>query len=116
MDTPKIESYRFGKIVIDGESYQKDVIIFPEGVQPNWWRAQGHSLCMEDLKDVLAAQPKTLILGTGTFGRMNIPTETLAGIEAVGIQVLAHKTEKACKIYNQRKDDGGVIAALHLTC
>ena len=116
MDTPRIESYRFGKIVVDGEMYQKDLIIFPEGVTPNWWREQGHSLSMNDLEKVLAAQPKTLIVGTGSFRRMQIPTETLAGIKAAGIEVIAHKTEKACQIYNQRKDEGGVIAALHLTC
>jgi hypothetical protein len=114
--TPTIESYRFGKIVIDGETYPKDVIIFPEGVKPNWWREQGHSLSMNDLKDVIAAQPKMLILGTGTFGRMQIPAETLSQIEEAGIEVCAEKTEKACQIYNQRKDEGNVIAALHLTC
>jgi hypothetical protein len=116
MSIPKIESYRFGRIVIDGETYQKDVIIFPEGVQPNWWREQGHSLSLDDLKDVLAARPKTLILGTGTFGRMQIPAETLTKIKAAGIEVVAHKTEKACQVYNERKDEGNVIAAFHLTC
>jgi hypothetical protein len=116
MATPKIESYRFGKIVIDGETFQKDLVIFPDSVKPNWWREQGHSLSMDDLKDVIAARPKTLVLGTGTFGRMNIPTETLTELEAFGIEVIAHKTEKACQIYNQRKDEGNVVAALHLTC
>jgi hypothetical protein len=47
---------------------------------------------------------------------MKIPAETLIEIEKAGIEVLAHKTEKACQVYNQRKDEGGVIAALHLTC
>jgi len=116
MDTPKIEFYHFGKIVINGETYQKDVIISPQGVQSNWWREQGHSLCMEDLKEVLAVHPKTLILGTGTFGRMQIPDQTLAEIKAMGIEVIEEKTEKACQIYNQRKDERSVVAALHLTC
>ena len=116
MNTPKIESYRFGKIVIDGDTYQKDVIIFPEGVKPNWRREQGHSLSIEDLKDVIDAQPKILIVGTGTFGRMQIPPETLAQIEASGIEFIVRKTDKACKLYNQRKDEGKVVAALHLTC
>ena len=29
---PKIESYRFGHIVIDGETHTNDVIILPERV------------------------------------------------------------------------------------
>ena len=113
---PLIESYRFGKIVIDGKAYQKDVIIFPEAVRPTWWRQQGHSLSIDDLKDVIAAQPKTLIVGLGAFGRMEMPTDTLVQLEAAGIEVVAKKTETACQIYNQRKDEGGVVAALHLTC
>ena len=116
MAAPQIDSYRFGKIAIDGETFQKDVVIFPEGVKPNWWREEGHALRIGDLKDVIASQPKTLIVGTGTFGRMQIPAETLIEIERAGIEVLALKTEKACQVYNQRKDEGGVIAALHLTC
>ena len=116
MKAPKIEYYRFGKIVIDGKSYQRDVIIYSEGVMPNWWREQGHSLSKMDLEDVIAAQPKTLIVGLGAFGRMKVPVETLAQIEEAGIEVLAHKTEKACQLYNQLEEEGGVVAALHLTC
>ena len=116
MSFPQIESYRFGKIVIDGETYQKDVIIFPEGVQSNWRREQGHALSVDDLQDVIAVQPKVLIIGTGIFGRMQIPAETITQIEEARIEVVAHKTEKACQLYNQRKDEGDVIAALHLTC
>lgn len=116
MKHSKIDSYRFGNITIDGQTYNKDVIIFPDRVMSNWWREQGHSLSMNDLQEVIDAQPKVLIVGTGTFGRMKIPTETLAELQASGVEVIAAKTEKACQFYNQRKDDSGVIAALHLTC
>jgi hypothetical protein len=115
MKIPKIESYRFGKIVIDGKSYQKDVIIFPEGVRPNWWRQLGHSLSIADLEDVIATHPKALIVGLGAFSRMVIPAATLAQLEAVVIEVLASKTETACQIYNQHRDEGDIMAALHLT-
>lgn len=116
MSNPKIESYRFGEIIIDGDIYKKDVIIFPDRVSSNWWREQGHSLSMNDLDEVIAARPKTVIVGTGIFGRMQIPPETLAQIEASGIEIIAHKTKRACQLYNQCKDEGEVIAALHLTC
>ena len=116
MSNLKIESYRFGKIIIAGKTYQKDIIIFPDRVHSNWWREQGHSLSMKDLEDVIAAQPKTLIVGTGTFGRMQIPADTLTQIEEAGIKMIAHKTEKACQVYNQCQEKGDVIAALHLTC
>jgi hypothetical protein len=116
MNYPKIEAYRFGKITIDGKSYNKDVIIFPDQVMPNWWRQEGHSLSLADLQDVLTAKPKVFIVGTGTFGRMQTPKDTLAELQSHGIEVITEKTEKACQIYNQRRSEGAVIAALHLTC
>jgi hypothetical protein len=116
MSPPIIESYRFGKITIDGDIYTKDVIIFPDQVRPNWWRQQGHSLSLEDLEEVLTAKPQVLIIGTGTFGRMQAPQETLEALKSQGIEVIIEKTEKACQVYNQRQSEGKIIAALHLTC
>jgi len=51
-----IDSYQFGKIVIDGITYQQDIIIFANRVQPDWWRAQGHSLAPQDLESVVEAK------------------------------------------------------------
>jgi hypothetical protein len=31
MSSPRIESYRFGRIVIDGHPYSKDLLILPTG-------------------------------------------------------------------------------------
>jgi hypothetical protein len=47
MAAPKIESYRFGEIVIDGRRYSNDVIIYPDRVDGKWWREEGHSLVPE---------------------------------------------------------------------
>ena len=48
---PQIESYDFGRIVIDGEIYIADVIVTPDGVKADWWRKMGHSLCQEDWEE-----------------------------------------------------------------
>ena len=60
---PRIDSYEFGRIVIDGQEYTSDVIILPEGVRGNWWRQEGHVLKPGDLSTVLAAGPKALVIG-----------------------------------------------------
>ena len=52
----------------------------------------------------------------GNVAPTRVLLDTLAQIEAAGIEVLAKRTETACQVYNQRKDEGDVIAALHLTC
>src|SRR3989304_6661984 len=69
----KIEHYSFATITIDGKSYTSDVIIYPERVDSSWWRKQGHSLHIVDLKDVIPAGPEILIVGTGHSGGMVVP-------------------------------------------
>jgi len=50
---PRIEHYDFGRIVIDEVSFNKDVILLPDRIISNWWRKEGHRLCMDDIKEVL---------------------------------------------------------------
>ena len=112
---PRIDSYRFGEIVIDGKAYTSDVIIFPERVMDNWWRKEGHRLSPDDIGEIIESRPELLIIGTGASGMMQVPEETLEFIQGKGIQVRIENTEKACDTYNAIKDKV-VVAALHLTC
>ncbi|MFQ5909498.1 MAG: hypothetical protein ACE5IJ_02115 [Thermoplasmata archaeon] len=48
-----IDSYEFGRIVIDGNEYRSDVIIDSDGVDAGWWRKEGHSLCAEHLRKAI---------------------------------------------------------------
>lgn len=111
-----IESYNFGRIVIDGKRYTSDIIIFPDRVKDGWWRKEGHRLCIEDIQDVLKEKPDTLVVGTGYAGLMKIPPETRERIQSEGIQLIVENTRKACKTYNRLSKSRRVIAALHLTC
>lgn len=116
MNAPQIETYRFGHIVIDGQTYNKDVIIFPNRVLGSWWRIQGHSLHPDDLKEVFEAAPKTLVVGQGAYGRMAIPPETRQALEEANIELIARSTKEACQTYNSLREQGNIVAALHLTC
>lgn len=112
-----IEKYSFGSIMIDGAKYRKDVIIFPDRVLSPWWREEGHSLSLKDLKEVLDFQPELLIIGTGAYGAMNIPKTTLKKLEEQNIKVISVKTGKAVKQYNEKiEENENTVAALHLTC
>jgi hypothetical protein len=116
MASPEIQGYEFGHIRIDGHSYQNDVVIFPSRVQPNWWRKRGHSLAMGDLETVLKAKLRRLIVGRGHRGRMQVPDETRRGLELAGIEVQAARTREAVRLYDEARQGGDVVAALHLTC
>ncbi|MFC1997126.1 MTH938/NDUFAF3 family protein [Chloroflexota bacterium] len=112
----KIDNFRFGEIIIDGIKYQKDLIIFPNRVLTNWRREHGHTLNIDDLREVISAHPKVIIIGTGMFGRMRIPQKTLVDLEAAGIEVIVEKTQMACQTFNEKQNDFDIIVALHLTC
>ncbi|MFH1703899.1 MAG: MTH938/NDUFAF3 family protein [Nitrospirota bacterium] len=112
----KIENYSFGTITIDGKSYTSDVIIYPERVDSSWWRKQGHSLHIVDLKDVIPAGPEILIVGTGYSGAMVVPEETLSYLKSKGIDVHIARTDKAVELFNKFQKNKKTIAALHLTC
>ena len=116
MAIPKIESYHFGEIIIDGRRYKHDVIIYPDKVDSKWWRQAGHSLSPADVKEVLQTPPDVLVIGSGNPGRLNVPIETQQHLQNMGIEVIVEPTEKACQTYNRMRTERHVVAALHLTC
>lgn len=111
-----IEHYSFGRIVIDGKEYTKDLIIYPDKIRANWWRKEGHKLHIEDIKEVLEYKPEILIVGTGYSGFMEVSKQVKEEIEKRNIKLIVEKTKEACKIYNQLYKKHKVVAALHLTC
>ena len=112
----KIESYSFGRIVIDGKTYSSDVIIYPDRVNASWWRKEGHLLQLDDLGEALQARPDVLVIGTGYAGVMRVPRETIDRITGQGIEVKVERTTKAVGLYNELQGARTVIAALHITC
>ena len=111
-----IESYSFGRIVVDDEEYNQDLIVFPDEIKSNWWRKEGHKLCPSDLKEVIEKSPKVLVVGTGANGRMKVPEDTRDYLEEHGIEMIVEKTERACERYNELVKTENAAAALHLTC
>ena len=116
MSAPEIQSYRFDRVVIDGKTHTKDVIILPKRVIAGWWRRHGHSLLPEDLAAVLAAGPDLLVVGQGAYRRMNVTDQVRQTLEEAGIDLIAQSTKQACETYNRSRENRQVAAALHLTC
>jgi hypothetical protein len=113
---PKIEHYAFGTIRIDGRTYTSDVILLPDRVVPDWWRKNGHSLVMDDLDDVVACGARTLIIGTGQPGLMEVPDETRAEIQVRGMALIVEPTAEAIETYGRLAPGGRIAAGFHLTC
>jgi len=112
----KITHYSFGKITIDGKTYTSDVIMYPDHVDSSWWRQEGHLLQIADLRDIMAAKLPVLVVGTGFYGAMKVPKETLDYFKSNNIEAYVENTQKAVKLYNEILSKRPAIAALHLTC
>src|SRR5919201_3594377 len=111
----RIEEYRFGRVVVDGDEQTRDVIVLPERVLTNWWRADGHRLVLADLADVIEELPERLLVGTGAYGQMRPEPEALEELRKRGIEVEALSTDEAVRRYGEL-DPRRTAAALHLTC
>lgn len=110
-----IDSYDWGRVVIDGKGYASDVVISPSGVR-DWWRESGHSLAPEDLPPLLSEDPEVLVIGTGAAGQVKLLPEAQQELQSRGIEVLAEPTDRAWQTYNRLSRSQRVVAALHLTC
>ena len=96
---PRIGSYSFGCIEIDGQTFTSDVIILPTGVKADWWRDE------------------VLVVGQGAHGLMKVADETHANLNQAGIETIWMPTAQAVEAYDERAARGdNVVAALHLTC
>ena len=112
-----LSDYAFGSIRVDGREYLGDLIVYPDRVDPDWWRRQGHRLEPEDLPQLLQQPPRLLVIGTGFSGCMEVPAETVAAFEAKGTEVAVSKTAEAVAVFNRLQRQGKEpVAALHLTC
>ena len=112
---PRIEGYRFGRVLVDGDEHTRDVIVLPERVLTGWWRADGHRLVLADLADVIEDLPEHLLVGTGAYGRMRPEREALDELRQRGVDVEALPTDEAVRRYGEL-DPRRTAAALHLTC
>ena len=112
-----IDSYRFGEMLVNGRSYNSDLIIFNDRIEDQWWRENGHMVMLQDLNDVISADPDVLVVGRGKLGAMKIPEETADAIEGAGIQLVDARTEEAVEVFNQIANTGKAgVGAFHLTC
>jgi hypothetical protein len=112
---PRLDGYRFGHLIVDGEEQTRDVIVLPERVVSNWWRTDGHRLVLDDLKDVREDLPEHLVVGSGAYGQMRPDHEAVDELQREGSKVEALRTAEAVRRYGEL-DPRRAAAALHLTC
>lgn len=109
-----IESFEFGRIIIDGKIY-KDIVIH-QGRISEWKWHEHHAFTIEDIKPVLD-DIDVLVLGTGTSGFVHIKQDVVDFLESNNIKYFAAKSDKACERYNEFVKAGKKASAIiHSTC
>ena len=111
-----IDEYEFGRIVISGQAFTTDVLIWPGRLKSDWWRREAHLLQLDDVVEALAANPQVLVVGRGDPGKMQVDPALAAFLQDRGVELLAHPTREACRVINDLSGSRRLAAALHLTC
>jgi len=93
------------------------VIVFPDRVKADWWRKEGHQLCVEDIEEALKEKRDVLVVGTGQSGLVKVLPETEKYVRSKEIELIVQRTGEAYKTFNRLvQSSKRVVAALHLTC
>ena len=119
-----INEYRFGSIIIDGKTYNRDVEVRWTGEVLDWWRQESHVIDIEDIERAIEESPETIVIGTGEAGIAKVAEKAQDFIKERGIELIIDKTEEAVKTFNIIKEDSEeeegrqikVIGLFHLTC
>lgn len=115
----RIETYSFGRMVIDGEEYQNDLMICGSQINRDWVRKSGHLLEPEDLEWIVEREPDLLIVGKGSTGKMKVSEQTRSFLKDQGIDIWLGRTGEAVDHFNSIRGSGEpdlISAAFHLTC
>jgi hypothetical protein len=112
-----IEHFSFGSITVDGITYTDDIKIIRGKVIPDWWRKSGHRVDVEDVRDIIEAKPRILVLGRGKPGMMKSTRLFCEFLKQNHIDLIEEKTSKAINTFNRLFKEGeNVCAGFHLTC
>jgi hypothetical protein len=111
-----IDHYEFGLIVIEGQTFRKDVLMWPGRIKGDWWRKEAHLLKLDDVAEALVAAPQVLVVGQGEPGKMQVDPALAAFLQDRGVELIAHPTREACRVINDLTGERRLAAALHLTC
>jgi len=110
----------FGKIEVDGERYDHDIVIDAgkvkkrkKGVSKPFREKYGHTPLSAE--EDIPWGGKQLIVGTGIYGNLPIMPAVKAEAKRRRIKLIAMPTEQACQLLGSVKRSKA-HAVLHVTC
>ncbi len=111
-DTKLFTSHGSGHVVVNGERFERSIVVLAEEVRNDWTVNGFEGLEEAHFDYFLALKPDVLLLGTGATQRFPHPRLYRALTDA-GIGVECMDTPAACRTYNILvMEDRKVVAAI----
>jgi len=119
--SPKIQSFKWGSMKIEGIGSGKDFKLWPGGGRPWDWSESGtaHSpgILVADVEELVSSGCNVVVLTQGMSSNLKVPTETLEYLRSKNIELIVSDTAEGVKIYNEYVDREILVGGLfHSTC
>lgn len=118
---PFIDGTEFGRITIDGQVYEHDVVIRLSGKVKKRKKklskavyGTSHTISLEEARHIFEVGARQLILGSGQSGFVALSKEAAAYFRDQGCAVELFPTPQAIQAWNAAQ--GAVIGMFHVTC
>ena len=112
----RINSFKFGDIVIDGH-HNQDVKIYKDGTIKRWDYHEHHIVTMDDVIDLIDDDVDFFVIGIGEPGYCKVDKKVTDFLEQKNIRYFMRPTADAVNKINMLADKSRRFAAiLHSTC
>ncbi|MBI5938036.1 MAG: Mth938-like domain-containing protein [Betaproteobacteria bacterium] len=118
---PKIDGTEFGSITIEGETFDHDVLIRPDGTVKKRKKqlskaiyGTSHTVSLDEAEHIFKDKAEQLIVGTGQEGMVQLSDEASAFFKQHHCKATLLPTPEAIDYWNQAK--GKAIGLFHVTC
>ncbi|NWG87409.1 MAG: hypothetical protein HXY26_07880 [Hydrogenophilaceae bacterium] len=118
---PKIDGTEFGSITIEGETFDHDVLIRPDGAVKKRKKqlskaiyGTSHTVSLDEAEHIFKDKAEQLVVGAGQDGMVKLSDEAAAFFKQHHCKVTLLPTPEAIEFWNREK--GRAIGLFHVTC
>ncbi len=120
-----IESTSFGQVIVNGDTYDHDIVIFPDEIikRKKWitkdQHGTSHKFTKEEMKEYLNDVDKSnidrVVIGTGQYGELALLPETKEYLKEHDVEFTERKTSDLVGQTNDYPRERTVFI-IHVTC
>jgi hypothetical protein len=118
---PRIDRTEFGSVTVDGQSFERDIIIHLGGQIRKRKKklssalyGTSHIISLEEAQYVYEQGAERLLVGAGQFGLVELSAEAAAYFDEQGCRVDLLPMKEAIEAWNEAQ--GAVLGLFHVTC